>query len=138
MNNEIDKYKDIINLPHHISKKYPQMSLHDRAAQFGAFAALTGFEDDIKETERIISKRIELDEEEKIVINSKLQQIKKDIQNKPRATFTYFIPDLKKEGGEYVTITDRVIKIDSYKKVLILECKTEIPIFEIIDINIMK
>ena len=135
MNNEIDKYKDIINLPHHISKKYPQMLLHDRAAQFGAFAALTGFEDDIKETERIISKRIEIDEEKKTAINSKLQQIKKDIQNKPMATFTYFIADLKKDGGEYVTITDRVIKIDGYKKILILECKTEIPIFEIINIE---
>lgn len=44
------KYKDIINLPHHISEKYPQMSIEDRAAQFAPFAALTGHSEAIKQT----------------------------------------------------------------------------------------
>ena len=57
MNN---KYDDIINLPHHISKKYPQMSLEARAAQFAPFAALTGYEDVIKDTEKLNNKQIEL------------------------------------------------------------------------------
>lgn len=35
-------YDDIINLPHHQSATRPHMSLHDRAAQFAPFAALTG------------------------------------------------------------------------------------------------
>ena len=47
-----DKYEDIINLPHHVSKKHPQMSLYERSAQFAPFAALTGHEDAIKETEK--------------------------------------------------------------------------------------
>ena len=51
MNFKIDKsYDDIINLPHHVSKKHPQMSLYARSSQFAPFAALTGFEDVIKET----------------------------------------------------------------------------------------
>ena len=42
-------YDDIINLPHHVSKRHPQMSMWNRAAQFAPFAALTGYEDAIKE-----------------------------------------------------------------------------------------
>ena len=57
MNN---KYDDIINLPHHVSKKHPQMSLEARAAQFAPFAALTGYEDVIKDTEKLNNKQIEL------------------------------------------------------------------------------
>ena len=48
-------YDDIINLPHHVSKKHPQMSLEARSAQFAPFAALTGYDDMIKETERVIN-----------------------------------------------------------------------------------
>ena len=43
-------YDDIINLPHHVSKRHPQMSMWNRAAQFAPFAALTGYEDAIKDT----------------------------------------------------------------------------------------
>ena len=46
----MDNYDDIINLPHHISKRHPQMSMWNRAAQFAPFAALTGYEDAIKDT----------------------------------------------------------------------------------------
>lgn len=45
------KYDDILHLPHHVSKKHPQMSVHDRAAQFSPFAALTGYEDAVKDTQ---------------------------------------------------------------------------------------
>lgn len=56
------QYDDIINLPHHVSKKHPQMSLYARSAQFAPFAALTGYEDVIKETE----KKVEDIEENKV------------------------------------------------------------------------
>jgi len=46
----MDNYDDIINLPHHVSKRHPQMSMWNRAAQFAPFAALTGYEDAIKES----------------------------------------------------------------------------------------
>ncbi len=45
-----DKYKDMIDLPHHVSKKHPQMSMRDRAAQFAPFAALTGLDEEMEET----------------------------------------------------------------------------------------
>uniref|UniRef100_A0AB33JLE4 Uncharacterized protein n=5 Tax=unclassified Prevotella TaxID=2638335 RepID=A0AB33JLE4_9BACT len=43
-----ENYEDIINLPHHVSKRHAQMSMYNRAAQFAPFAALKGFEDAIK------------------------------------------------------------------------------------------
>ncbi len=45
-----EKYADIINLPHHVSKRHPWMALSDRAAQFGSYAALRGYGTAVKET----------------------------------------------------------------------------------------
>ena len=134
--NNIGKYDDIINLPHHVSKKHPQMSIDARSAQFAPFAALTGYNDAVKETARLTSERIELDEEQKIILDSKLQIIQKELQIKPKVIFTYFIADSRKDGGKYITVTGNVKKIDEYKQIIILEDKNEIPISEIIDINI--
>jgi hypothetical protein len=56
------KYQDIINLPHHVSKTRLQMAMSDRAAQFAPFAALTGYDDAVKETGRLTDDKIELEE----------------------------------------------------------------------------
>ena len=61
MNNS--KYDDIINLPHHVSKKHPQMSLEIRAAQFAPFEALTGHEEAVEDT--VKSRQIRIEDEEK-------------------------------------------------------------------------
>lgn len=45
-----NQYDDIINLPHHVSKKYPQMERENRAAQFAPFAALVGYDDLIEKS----------------------------------------------------------------------------------------
>ena len=134
----MDKYEDIINMPHHVSKKHPQMTLYERSAQFAPYAALTGHGDAIKETGRLTSARIELDEEEKEILDRKMQNIFNNFNKITKVTFTYFIPDSKKDGGKYETITDEIKKIDTYKKIIILENNTEIPINEIIDISIDK
>ena len=136
MNNNIEKYSDIINLPHHVSKKHPQMSIEARAAQFAPFAALTGYGDAVKETARLTSERIEINDEVKEILNNKLRIIQKEINNSPKVTVTYFIPDLKKKGGKYVTITGNVKRIDQYKHIIILQDYTEILITEIIGIDI--
>lgn len=57
--NDVHRYDDMINLPHHVSKVHPQMPLADRAAQFAPFAALTGHADAIRETERMVEDRVE-------------------------------------------------------------------------------
>ena len=128
------KYNDIINLPHHISNKHPQMTLEARAAQFAPFAALTGYEDVIEETARLTNRRIEINEEMKAILDEKLLLIKEQIYTKPNINVTYFVPDSKKDGGKYVSVTGKVLKIDEYKQKIIFENKIEIPISEIIEI----
>ena len=130
----MDNYEDIINLPHYEPKNHPRMSIESRAAQFAPFAALTGYGDLVKETARLTDTRIELDEEEKNIVNNKLQILQSKIKELPQATITYFIPDKKKVGGKYVTTTGNIKKIDEYKGLIILTNKEEIMISEIIEI----
>lgn len=129
------KYDDIINMPRHISKKHPQMSLEARSAQFAPFAALTGYDEQIEETSRITCQKKELNEELKEILNKKLQIIQEKINTKPKITVTYFIEDLKKNGGEYVTITGKARKIDKNKQLIVLEDKKTIPISDIVEIS---
>ena len=66
-------YDDIINLPHHVSKKHPPMSLYARSSQFASFAALTGYEDAVRETARETNERIDIDYEIKSIMDGKIQ-----------------------------------------------------------------
>ena len=112
--NSSNKYDDIINIPRPISKTHPRMPMINRAAQFSPFAALPGHGDAIQETARVVDKKIELDESEKILINEKLLMVSEHLDNKPIVSITYFKPDIKKTGGEYLTITGTVKKLDIY------------------------
>ena len=128
------EYDDIINMPHHVSKKHPPMSKEIRAAQFAPFAALTGYDDQVKETARLTNERKEIAEGLKLVINEKIKKIQAEIHLKPEIEVTYFIPDLKKQGGKYVTVKGNVRKVDEYRQLIIFEDKREIPVQEIIEI----
>ena len=109
---ETHKYDDIINLPHHVSHSRPRMSNYDRAAQFSPFAALTGYGDAVKETERITDNKLELAEDEKQLLNEKMQILLENLDVNPKITVTYFEPDKKKSGGVYLTKIGNVKEID--------------------------
>lgn len=128
-------YDDIINMEHHVSKKHSPMSLYARLAQFAPFAALTGYEDAVKETARETIEQIDIDDEIKGILDSKIQILTERIKNKPEVSITYFIHDLKKDGGAYITIEGIIKKIDTYSQNIVLADKTEIPINDIIDIS---
>ena len=110
MENISHKYDDIINLPHHVSKKHPQMSLHDRAAQFSPFAALTGHKAAINETARLTDEKQILSEDVIAKLNEQLNLIKENIGTNPIVTITYFVPDDRKSGGAYISNTGVVKK----------------------------
>lgn len=131
MKNVSHKYDDIINLPHHVSKKHPQMSLHDRAAQFSPFAALTGHKAAINETARLTDEKQILSEDVIVKLNEQLNLIKENIGTNQTVTITYFVPDDKKSGGAYISNTGVVKKINEYNHTVILTDKTVIPIEQI-------
>ena len=105
------------------------------AAQFSPFAALTGYDAAIKETARLTAERVELDEHMKNVLSDRLQIITDRIQEYPEIAITYFQPDVKKNGGTYVTAISAAQKIDKYDRVILMTDGTAIPIDEIISID---
>ena len=132
MSEEFNPYADIIDLPHHVSTRHTQMSMEKRAAQFSPFAAMVGHDAAIQETARLTEEKLELSEDEKDIIDGKLQWIDEHIKEQPEITVTYFEPDEKKNGGAYVTVTGSAKRIDGVEQLLIMKNGVEIPIEKII------
>lgn len=114
-------YADIIDLPHHQSRKRKHMPLQDRAAQFASYKSLSGYEDMVAEEARWTDSELELSENETDVINAVIGEIGDRITNgdHPAVGVTYFKPDKFKQGGSYETMTAVVKKIDPIHKKLI-------------------
>ena len=132
----MNDYNDIINLPFKKSDKYPHMSVRDRAAQFAPFSALTGYSDTVSEVERQTGKERILDEYEIAEIDKALQFIAENINLELTATLTYFIPDTKKNGGEYHTLNAVVTFVDDLEKELILLSGEHISFDKIVSIYV--
>ena len=132
------KYDDIIALPHPEPRTHPRMSLHDRAAQFSPFAALTGHSAAIAETGRLTDSRITLDESEMARVDAELQHLQELLPSRPTVSITYFVPDERKAGGSYQTVTGTVRRIDTVNSVLLLTDQRAIPILDILDVAIQE
>lgn len=137
-NQGIDKYQDMISLPHHVSKTHAPMPVQDRAAQFAPFQALNGHSEAVRETARLTAERLELDEACKAFLDGKLRTIRERLRLKPAVAITYFVPDAYKAGGSYVTKEGCVKKIDQYEGSLIFTDRTRIKMDDIIEIDIAK
>ena len=124
-------YADIINLPHHELTTRQRMPRINRAASFSPFAALTGYDEAVKETARLTDARIELDEEQEIILSDKLQIALEKADLEPIITVTYFLPDQKKAGGAYIDYTGTIKRIDEYERKVIFTDKTVISIDDI-------
>ena len=110
-----EKYEDMLYMNPPVSKTHRKMSIQDRAAQFMPFAALTGYEDLIRESSRIILHRHE--------------------KEKPLIKVQYFVRDLKKSGGSYQMVEKYLHRIDDIEKKIIFKDRTTIQFEEIISIE---
>ena len=131
-------YDDIIALPHPEPRTHPRMSLHDRAVQFSPFAALTGHSAAIAETGRLTDSRITLDESEMARVDAELQRLQELLPSRPTVSITYFVPDERKAGGSYQTITGEVKRIDTVSGMILLTDQRVIPIPDIFDVAIQE
>ena len=129
------EYNDIINLARPEPKHHKRMSRMARAAQFGAFRALTGHEDSVTECARYTDQEAYLDENAIEKINERLIFIYNVLEEKPEIEITYFEPDLLKDGGEIKKFKGYIEKIDPYEKIIITSDRIVIDINRIIDIN---
>ena len=132
----MNRYHDIINLPHHVSPTRKQMSMHDRAAQFAPFAALVGYDDAVAETARLTETRPELDEQEQRVINERLAYIADHINEYPEVRIRYFVPDERKNGGAIVEGSGIVRKISATDGTIVMADGCKIRLSAIVDLSI--
>ena len=128
-------YDDIINLPHHVSRTRPQMPRADRAAQFAPFSALVGYGAALVETARLTDRRIKLEEDDRAALDRKQQELLERIGERPEVAITWFVPDARKDGGQYITTVGRLKRIDEVRRVMVLVDRTEIPLNDIFDIE---
>lgn len=130
-----DKYDEIANLPHHVSETRPQMPMSDRAAQFAPFAALTGYDSAIRETGRLTDERIELDEEALTALNLRYQLLMDALGKEPEVEITFFKPDERKSGGEYVTVIGAVKNVDDFERLITMQDGMKIPMNDVLSID---
>lgn len=105
--------------------------MHDRAAQFSPFAALTGYEAVVDEVGRLTEQRLEVDEQEAVELNRRLNLLASKLPEHPAVTITYFVPDERKSGGKYRTVTGAVKKISDADRLIVMEDGDAIPIVSI-------
>lgn len=110
------------------------MTRINRAAQFSPFAALNGYEAAVEETARITDAKIELTEDSRAELDRKQQRLLALIDQHPTVTVTYFLPDPRKNGGSYQTVTGPLRGIDSALRVLRLG-NSRIPLDDILDLQ---
>ncbi len=125
------KYDDMIGLPHPVSKFHPPMARIKRAAQFAPFDALTGFGAAIHEAGRETEEKKELSEDEIYMIHARLAVIAQHIKEQPNIAVTYFLPDDKKAGGRYVTVSGNIRKLEGTGHQIIMADGTSIPIDDV-------
>lgn len=131
-----EKYKDMLHRPHPVSATHPRMSLQDRAAQFSPFAALTGYNDALQETARLTDRFVELDEDRKQEIDRQIFYLQKHPLDTVPVKITYFVPDVRKDGGAYRALEGCVKKIDEATRSIWIR-ETEILVERILRIDFL-
>ena len=127
-------YADIIDLPRwEPGPKHPRMSLYKRAAQFMPFAAVRGYDEMIREDLRETEPEAELSEGQQELLARQLGAIRARLAagEQPAASVTWFVPDARKEGGKYVTVTAAVRRLDpvARKMFLVRDGREDVPEF---------
>lgn len=134
MKNSKFRYEEIIDHPHHVSNSRPKMSMRDRAAQFGSFKALNGYEEAVDEEARTVDERLLLDDDRRAELDRRIAWFCHKGAGE-KISIIYFVRDSKKEGGAYMKISGTFRRIDEAEGVLITIEGDRIPLDNIFEIN---
>ena len=134
---DIHEYDDIISLPRPVSSRHAPMPPDKRAAQFAPFAALTGYEDIVRETARLTEEAPQLDDDEKERINSALSFLSVLLAagETPEIEVVFFRRDERKSGGSIVCIGGRLRRVDPDERTLLLDGFGAVAIDGIVDVR---
>ena len=102
---------------------------------FPPFAALSGHSAALAETARLTDQQIELSDDDKAVLDQKQRILLEHIKEHPEISVTWFQPDEKKDGGQYITTTGRLKRIDEFNQVLLLAGNVKIPLICVVDLS---
>ena len=116
-----DDYRELLQLPHHRSQTHASMPRRDRAAQFAPFAALTGFDAQLRETERQTQAQAEPNEDALQELDQSLHTLFACVHTQPAVQVRWFVPDAKKSGGAYKAAAGRVLQLDRNRSLLVLD-----------------
>lgn len=130
--------RDLLCCPRPRTELRAPMPMKNRAAQFAPFAALTGYDDAVRETERLTDRRPDISEDRAEILDRRLRWLREHINAEPEITVTWFIPDLRKEGGACRTRAGRAKRLDEHNRTLLLEDSESIPISDICDLQISQ
>lgn len=129
-------YDDIIHTKAPIPLRHGRMPVEDRAAQFAPFAALTGYEAAVEEAGRQTRGKVELDENEKALLDRKLRYLKSRLADPPAVRICCFVPDLRKAGGSYCDFEGYVVRFEQLPLGLRLSTGEFLPLDDIVEIEI--
>ncbi|MCR5817126.1 MAG: YolD-like family protein [Ruminococcus sp.] len=131
----MNNYDDIIDMPYEASPRHKHMPLHDRAAQFAPFAALTGFEMIISEQARFTESRPELCDDDAEGLDKSFNELYEKLPEQPSVTLTYFVKDKYKDGGCLKDITGTLRRIDTFNREFIFLDKQTVPLDDVVAIK---
>ena len=125
----MNKYDDIINLVHPEPLNHARMPINKRASIFAPFAALTGFNEKIRDLEidRDVKKNIDIDQKNELDL--KIKNL--NIVLKEEIVIRYY----DNLNNKYTSVSDIIMKIDDINKCIVLKNKKKISFDDIIDIE---
>lgn len=127
-------YSDMMHHPRYQLRHHAAMPEKSRAAQFSAFAALSGYDEEIDETARLTSEREIQCEDDIAELNDAFRWMLEHQAEHPIVTVLYFRPDSQKTGGAYLTYTGQFRHYDAEEAMLIFADQKRLLLREIISI----
>ena len=70
-------------------------------------------------------------------VDAELQRLQELLPSRPTASITYFVPDERKNGGSYQTVTRSVKRIDAVSGMIQMTDRQCIPIADVFSIEII-